>query len=395
MNSRMSAQDAKTIRELEIAVRKKNESFHPLELIPFFRRWKPSAGRDLVYTLIFNCLIGFAFTGIGMMFGARLSWNLIREMLVFSNCIGSTIHAIYHVAARLGYESWINRQGSLVITAYYTVIPCVGVAIGVLLANLVLGRDISRILGSPSWLGAIAANAIVISGIIAAIYFWREKSLIADMRVAAERERLAVAEREAMLANLRALQSQIEPHFLFNTLANVVGLIHPAPDTAKLMLEKFIAYLRATLAVSRESSTTLGAEFALLKDYLAILQIRMGERLKVDAELPDALAALPLPPMLLQPLVENAIEHGLEPKVEGGTIRLAAQADGVRLVLEVRDDGTGFKGGNSDGIGLRNVRERLDKLYAGQATLAIEEPAAGGTRVVLTLPLKPSPTFPA
>jgi hypothetical protein len=194
---------------------------------------------------------------------------------------------------------------------------------------------------------------------------------------------------------LRALQSQIEPHFLFNTLANVVGLIHPAPDTAKLMLEKFIAYLRATLAVSRESSTTLGAEFALLKDYLAILQIRMGERLKVDAELPDALAALPLPPMLLQPLVENAIEHGLEPKVEGGTIRLAAQADGVRLVLEVRDDGTGFKGGNSDGIGLRNVRERLDKLYAGQATLAIEEPAAGGTRVVLTLPLKPSPTFPA
>jgi sensor histidine kinase YesM len=391
MSAHHSAQrEAQTIHELEIAVRKKNEHFHPLELFPVFRRWPHSTGRDLIYTFIWNSLIGFAFAAIGLMFGARLSWNMIREMLIFSNAIGYTIHAIFFLASRAGLESWVNTRSKLVITLYYTVVPTCGVLIGVLIANLLLGRDITRMLGSPAWLGVIAINAMIISLILGVIYFWREKTLVAEMRIAAERERLAETERAATLANLRALQAQIEPHFLFNTLANVVGLIHPQPDTAKLMLEKFIAYLRASLAVSRESVTTLGAEFALLRDFLAILQIRMGDRLMVNVDLPAELASTPLPPMLLQPLVENAIKHGLEPKVEGGTLALRARSIDGGVRIEIADTGAGFSGAQSNGIGLKNVRERIEKIYQGRGRLAIEDNVPTGTRAVVTVPLKPA-----
>ncbi|MBL8520147.1 MAG: histidine kinase [Betaproteobacteria bacterium] len=378
--------DAAQIRALELEVRKQNEHFHPLELIPYFRRWPHSDLRDLLYTLIWSCLIGFAFTAIALMFGTRPSWRLVQEMLLFSICIGYNIHMLFYIASRAGCERWVNARGKLVLTAYYTVIPSAGVVLGVMLASLVMGRDVSRMLGSPSWMLVVAVNAMIISLIIGVIYFWREKSLVADMRIAAERERHAQAERAATLANLRALQAQIEPHFLFNTLANVVGLIHPQPDTAKLMLERFIAYLRASLAASREESTTLAAEFELMKNFLGILQIRMGDRLAVETELPAALSAFSLPPMLLQPLVENAIKHGLEPKIDGGTLTLTARETEGEVEIVVADTGAGFSGATSNGIGLKNVRERIEKIFDGRGHLRIEENAPCGTRVVITLP---------
>jgi sensor histidine kinase YesM len=206
------------------------------------------------------------------------------------------------------------------------------------------------------------------------------------MALAQERARVEAAERATAQANLRALQAQIEPHFLFNTLANVVGLIHSQPDTAKLMLEKFIAYLRASLAATREQGTTLDNEFRLMANYLAILQIRMGDRLQVEIDLPAELASQPLPSMLLQPLLENAIKHGLEPKVDGGSIALQARRDDDALRISVADTGLGFRDATVSGLGLRNVRERVDKLYDGRATLTIEENQPCGTRVILIIP---------
>jgi signal transduction histidine kinase len=379
-------QDAAQIREIELAVRKANEKFHPLEMFPYFRRWPHSSTRDFIYTFIWSCLIGFTFAAIGVMFGARLSWRLLQEMLLFSVVIGYNIHMLFFIASRAGLESWVSSRGKWVITAYYTLVPTVGVVLGVLLVSLILGRDISRMVGNPSWVLVIAVNAMIISLIIGVIYFWREKSLVADMRLAAERERHAQAERAATLANLRALQAQIEPHFLFNTLANVVGLIHPQPDTAKLMLERFIAYLRASLAASRETSTTLSAEFELMRNFLGILQIRMGDRLKVQTELPDTLAGFAVPPMLLQPLVENAIKHGLEPAIEGGTVSLNARETNCNVEIVIADTGTGFSGATSNGIGLKNVRERIEKIFEGRGSLRIEENAPQGTRVVIVLP---------
>ena len=154
------------------------------------------------------------------------------------------------------------------------------------------------------------------------------------------------------------------------------------------MLEDFIAYLRATLAVTREARTTLGREFEMMKTFLSILQIRMGNRLQVDINLPNDLKDMTMPPMLLQPLIENAIKHGLEPKVEGGNITLQAERAGDQMRICVIDTGMGFASNPSNGIGLKNVRERIEKLYGNAGSVLIEDNRPSGTRVVLTVPRK-------
>jgi sensor histidine kinase YesM len=204
------------------------------------------------------------------------------------------------------------------------------------------------------------------------------------------RERLVISERNAVEARLKLLQAQIEPHFLFNTLANLQALIAVDPRRAQAMLGHLDGYLRATLATTRNDRGTLAEEFALLRGYLEILAIRMGPRLAYELDLPEDLAAATVPPMLLQPLVENAIKHGLEPKVDGGRVRVAARAEGRVLVLTVEDTGLGFgahaTGGT--GVGLPNVRERLAALYSSAASLDTGENPGGGLRVTLRLPLQ-------
>jgi sensor histidine kinase YesM len=199
--------------------------------------------------------------------------------------------------------------------------------------------------------------------------------------------------RQAREAELRALQSQLEPHMLFNTLANLRVLIGLDPPRAQAMLDRLIAHLRATLNASRRATQPLEAEFAHLDDYLALMAVRMGPRLAVRLDLPAELAAQPVPPLLLQPLVENAIKHGLEPKVEGGRIEVRARREGGVLHLSVRDTGVGpgappAAGGSA--FGLEQVRTRLATLYGSRATLTLR-PAAdaeGGALATLTLPLE-------
>ena len=186
---------------------------------------------------------------------------------------------------------------------------------------------------------------------------------------------------------------------LFNTLANLRVLIALDPPRAQAMLDRLIAFLRATLEASRSGAHPLSAEFARLADYLALMQVRMGARLEVGLDLPPALAALPVPPLLLQPLVENAIKHGLEPKVEGGRLEVSARREGGRLLLAVRDSGVGLGAApREDGtrFGLAQVRERLATLYGPAARLTLE-PAAdgeGGTLATIELPLDAAPPPP-
>ena len=191
-------------------------------------------------------------------------------------------------------------------------------------------------------------------------------------------------------AQLKLLQGQIEPHFLFNTLANVQSLIDFDPQRAKLMLERFTDYLRASLGQLRGESTTLAQEFAMLQAYLGLMQLRMGDRLRVEHRLPPDLAGLALPPLLLQPLVENAIHHGLEPQVQGGTIAVsAARAEG-RLVLQVEDDGQGLNGPRrraGNGVALANIRERLNARFGPAATLTLLPRDGGGTCARIEIPL--------
>jgi sensor histidine kinase YesM len=160
------------------------------------------------------------------------------------------------------------------------------------------------------------------------------------------------------------------------------------------MLDRFNDYLRATLTVTRAGQGTLKEEFTLLENYLGLLQIRMGERLAFELELPAQLENMPLPPMLLQPLVENAVKHGLEPKIDGGRVRIDARAEGGMLCLSVTDTGLGLgsavpteREGEGGSLGLRNVRGRMRALYGDSATLVIAEQPSGGVLAELRLPL--------
>ncbi|MBK6470569.1 MAG: histidine kinase [Betaproteobacteria bacterium] len=211
-------------------------------------------------------------------------------------------------------------------------------------------------------------------------------------RLSAARAEAEAAQRQAAENQLRLLQSQLEPHMLFNTLANLRVLIGLDSQRAQAMLDHLINFLRATLNASRLATHPLAAEFRHLDDYLALMAIRMGPRLAVQLQLPDAQATLPVPPLLLQPLVENAIKHGLEPRVDGGRIEIAARREGGLLRLTVLDTGVGLRASAataSTGFGLEQVRARLATLYGTRATLTLEpaDLTEGGTLATLTLPL--------
>ncbi|MEJ8824218.1 histidine kinase [Variovorax humicola] len=206
--------------------------------------------------------------------------------------------------------------------------------------------------------------------------------------------RVNAAERDASEAKLKLLETQLEPHMLFNTLANLRVLITTDPPRAVAMLDRLNSYLRATLSGSRAVAHPLAAEFELLRDYLELMSVRMGDRLKYTLDLPDDLRDVSVPPLLLQPLVENAIQHGLEPKVGGGSITVRASQRGPLLVIEVDDSGVGLSSQADDtlenarpGFGLTQVRERLASAFGSQGAIRLKANPAGGASAIASFPL--------
>jgi LytS/YehU family sensor histidine kinase len=201
------------------------------------------------------------------------------------------------------------------------------------------------------------------------------------------------AERRATAAQLRLLQAQIEPHFLFNTLANVQGLMDHDVLKAKQMLDSFTSYLRASLGSLRNEESAVADELNLARSYLQLLQGRMEDRLRFSISADEGAQRQPLPALLLQPLVENAVVHGLEPSIEGGTVRVSAHVSGAQLVLEVEDDGRGLHAParpgarRGHGLALANIRQRLLARYGSAATLDVQQ-AHPGTLARITLPLQ-------
>ena len=230
--------------------------------------------------------------------------------------------------------------------------------------------------------------------------------LIAKYFIGRSRRALAFAEekkQEAMLsdisrqvteARLQALQAQVEPHFLYNTLANVQALTELDPPAANAMVGHLIQYLRAALPKMRESTSTIGQEVELVTAYLNILKMRMGSRLEFGIEIPQELLSMPFPPMMLPSLVENAVKHGLEPLREGGRIDIVAirmaGVRGERIRLQVRDTGKGLSAAPvqvGGGVGLANLRERLTGLYGDQARFAIESNLPQGVIATIEIPI--------
>lgn len=212
---------------------------------------------------------------------------------------------------------------------------------------------------------------------------------------ATERADTEQLERTVLEARMEALQAQIEPHFLFNTLASVDQLIQTDPPRASKMQQSLIRYLRSAMPQMREGSRpTLGQQTALSEAFLEIMKVRMDERLLPSINVPDGLKSAVFPSMMLQTLVENAIKHGLEPKAEGGRLEIAAEIRDGLLEVSVTDTGMGFspKGSTSGGgVGLANIRERLKVLYNGRAELQIMIPIEGGTRATIRVPYEVAP----
>ncbi|MBT2119660.1 histidine kinase [Dyella sp. LX-66] len=201
--------------------------------------------------------------------------------------------------------------------------------------------------------------------------------------------RQTATEKELTVARLNLLHAQVEPHFLYNTLASAQYLTRTDPARADEMLGHLIAYLRHSLPRTGDALSTLADELERSRAYLEILRIRMGDRLKLEIDVAPDLLATPLPPMMLQTLVENAVKHGLEPKPGGGTIWLLGRAKDDAVAITVADDGQGFsEAGSGTGIGLKNVRERLGLVYGNAASLAILANFPSGVAATLTVPTK-------
>ncbi|MES2104517.1 MAG: histidine kinase [Pseudomonadota bacterium] len=205
----------------------------------------------------------------------------------------------------------------------------------------------------------------------------------------------AAAERESLLrqvseAQMQMMQAQVEPHFLFNTLASVEHLIETDSPRAAAMQRSLIQYLRAVLPQMRENAsiTNLGREADMVKSYLDLLKMRMEERLEVDFIMPEGLRSASFPPMMLQSLVENAIKHGLEVKAEGGTLRFHAEVAHNKLRVSVTDNGLGFGAvpSNGTGLGLQNIRERLKLIYKEKGQMIITPNQPSGVCVTIEIP---------
>jgi sensor histidine kinase YesM len=237
-----------------------------------------------------------------------------------------------------------------------------------------------------------AAMMAIIASLIIKVIAGGKRRADLTARQATQRAETEQLERTVVEARLEALQAQIEPHFLFNTLGSIDQLIQTDPPRASRMQQSLIRYLRSAMPQMREGRRpTLGQQVELSRAFLEIMQVRMEERLRAVIDVPDGLKSAVFPSMMLQTLVENAIKHGLEPKAAGGMLAIHAQVADGRLAVDVQDDGAGFMPTSNDGVGLANVRERLKALYGGRAELIISVPPGGGTCATIKVPYEIAP----
>jgi signal transduction histidine kinase len=252
-----------------------------------------------------------------------------------------------------------------------------------------VAREVRRYRGSGGydWLVGFVL-LLIMTGIIVKIVLGGKKKAERRAQVATATAAEESLKRQLAEAQLKMMQAQVEPHFLFNTLASVDYLIETDPTRASKMQKNLIQYLRAALPQMREGSTTLGKEVQLCRAYLEILRFRMEDRLQYTVTVPQGLQSAQFPPMMLQSLVENSIRHGLEPKPEGGALTISADIANGKLRVTVADTGLGFAvaAQPGTGVGLANVRERLAALYSGSARLSIEANSPNGTIVTIEVP---------
>jgi signal transduction histidine kinase len=383
----------------------------PAEMRAAWRLWlsgtspnPPSLGVQTAWTIVFSVVVAFGFTLLGFIGHANTlakwldpqEWALwYGRNLVVALTIGFAIQILFRIAFVFqGHGRLVTLQGWR-RKVFFSGLPLLGTAIGWPIGMALVFGNLREF---PSLTSGNVMSLVVLTLLISygfhTYFSLRTKEIRAEMR--------------ANEAQLRLLQGQMEPHFLFNTLATVISLIDADAGRAKQMLEALTDYLRASLGSLRHADSTLGTELDLARRYLQLMQTRMGERLRFEIEADDALRQAVLMPLLLQPLIENAVKHGLEPQVDGGVVRVKAArvtlAGQDSLQVCVEDDGAGLAaaarrprrsvagGPDGHGIALANLRERLQARFGSGARLTLDElDNATGTRACLVIPWQVAP----
>ncbi len=306
--------------------------------------------------------------------------NTYSDLLVSALCVGYTCMVLFTVAGNI-------RQVRLPREVMQLFAIVLGSFLGTVLAQIIKGRDPRQMLTERlAGLTITMGLGIGVGCVVVAAYILREKHARDQARLLkAEAERHQL-EKNILEAKLQLMQAQVEPHFLFNTLANVQHLVETDPPAATRMLDSLIQYLRAALPQMRESTTNLGRELDMARAFLEINRVRMGSRLDFAIEVPEPLMCRAFPPMMLITLVENAVKHGVDPCCESGSITIRAQEAAGRLRVSVEDTGEGIRPTKGGGVGLANIRERLKALYGVSARLVIEERAPRGVVASIEVP---------
>lgn len=277
-------------------------------------------------------------------------------------------------------------------TAFIYIISVpVGSVIGVAIGTSLNGNNFLNMLeNQQQGLTTVMLSALLFGTAITYYFYSQNRITENKSQIQLEKTRQALNEKQLIETELRLLQAQIEPHFLFNTLSNVLALIDTDSKKAGTMLEAFTLFLRASLRRTREHSGTLRDELDLVNSYLTIQSIRMQDQLVFNINIKDDLLNIPVPPLLIQPLVENAVHHGLEPTKEQGSITISTKSTKQFLIIEVADTGSGLTTNNKkhSGIGLNNVRQRLQSLYDNKARLELLENKPHGVIARVYLPLQ-------
>lgn len=334
--------------------------------------WQRGEGRTLL-VVVAIC------NGLGLLFGLTYPGSL-KNTLLSANASGLGVWSIT-MLVRLFHRGLLPPWGLIIA------IP----------AGNILGRKVASLFGAPDFLddwlrdpammGRMILRDLLIGVAITAFFLYYSHSRGVKEQLERERRRAAEALQAETAARLNLLQAQIEPHFLFNTLANIHSLIKEDPDKAGLMLEDLNSYLRTSLRRTRQLTASLGDELSLIEALLAIAAVRLGQRLVYGISASQEVRAMSFPPLLLQPLVENAIRHGIEPAIAGGKIHVDVREVGEFLEATVQDTGAGLNVNSPPGVGLQNVRERLASLYGENASLTLHANEPRGVVVKLVVPL--------
>jgi sensor histidine kinase YesM len=332
-----------------------------------------TAVRDMfVLTILFCALVAAVVTLAAPSLAAFARWLLIVESIgLAAVSIGTSLSRLPRLRRCSPMVAHLIIGGIAVPSGY---------VIGSSFAYTLLGEPLPILQPEPRRMVALVATALAAMLLV----------YVDAMRHRIQNEAAArmEAQRLAAEAELRLLRAQLEPHMLFNTLANLRSLVDVDPKLAQSMIDQIITYLRGTLAASREESVPLRQEFAQLTAYLEIMALRMGHRMTYRLALPQDLEDFAVPPMLLQPLVENAIKHGIEPKIGSSTLEVGAVREAGAVVITVADTGRGLpaEADVRGGYGVEHVRDRLRAYYGPAALLTLTRNAPEGARAIVRIP---------